>query len=94
MKKSKRILASFLALITVISCLPLGVLTAVATEDAESGNSVPSWTDEDYETLYVRDADGDGESDLKFKWDAFDKCQKVIPLHETKKGECHAEFSE
>ena len=70
MKKSKRALSFLLACLLCIGAFPLSVF---ATEPAaEALSEEKTWTDADYDALYVSDADGDGESDIIFKWDAFD----------------------
>lgn len=71
MTVSKRMLSFFLALLMLVSAFPVLALPAFAEgETPEAEQKV--WTDEDYAKLYVTDADGDGNSDLIFKWDAFD----------------------
>ena len=61
----KKILSLLLAAFMVLGALPLAVFSILAADDA------PEMT-YDYDDLYVRDIDGDGEDDIAFLWDAFD----------------------
>ena len=62
----KRLLALLLTVVMVVGIVPVAVLPAVA------GDAVPASSAYTYDDLYVRDADGDGNDDIAFLWDAFD----------------------
>ena len=54
MKKPMRIFSFILACLTVICVFPTAVFATESAPEAQAN----TWTDEDYEALYVTDADG------------------------------------
>ena len=66
----KKLLSLLLAIVMVASVLPVAVFPVVANDGGEPQPEESSTYT--YDDLYVRDADGDGENDIVFLWDAFD----------------------
>ena len=71
--KKTRVLSFLLALLLGFgTVLPVLAIEGAGAQNKKALGAAASGT-VDYDSLYVQDADGDGKTDVRLLWDAFDK---------------------